>query len=102
MWDLVGDHFVRSPDPCPGSRGDLDSSQGLLDARGLLGSNGSRLQDVHDVQLVEVWAGKGRASGVVAALGFQAVRVGYAWGSGFLALGASSRRGAKHPSYWSK
>lgn len=86
MWDLVGDHFVRGPEPCPGSRGDLDGSQGLLDARRLLGSDWSRPQDVHDVQLVELWAGKGRVSGVIAALGFQAVRVGYAWGKDFLRL----------------
>ena len=36
------------------------------------------------MQLVELWAGKGRVSGVVAALGFQAVRVGYALGQDFL------------------
>ena len=83
MRDFVGNHFVRGAEPCPGTRGDLDEGQGLLAARRLLAGDGSRPQDVEDVQLVQLWAGNGRVSGAVAALGGRAVRVGYAHGQDF-------------------
>ena len=82
MWDHSGAHFVRGSEPCPGARLDLDDPARLLDARQFLARKGSRPR----LRLVELWAGKGRVSGAVAAQGRTAMKVGYAWGQDFSRL----------------
>ena len=77
MWDLAGSHAVHGNEPSPGARVDLGGRRFLLDARLLLAGDveQNRLAS-RGVRLVELYAGRGRVSQVVAERGRRAVRLG--------------------------
>ena len=80
--DLRGRHEVWGVEPDPGVRLDPAVAGRLLDARALLAGDRAALVN-GGLQVVELWAGRGRVSQAVAAAGGRAVRVGYRWGQDF-------------------